>query len=120
MNNIEQYSNSRGDGLVSLYIEKLFLNGRAGHAKKILETLERLESNDLSILLKTKLVKKIKGKENIFELIINWRHANYRIFFSFIDGSIYLTNIFYKKKQKTSINEIDLAENRKKTIEINL
>jgi phage-related protein len=116
MNNIEQYTNSKGEGLIFLYIQKLLSNGRSDHAKKILKTLERLENNDLSILLKIKLVKKINGWENIFELIINWKNANYRIFFSIIKNTFYLTNIFYKKTQKTSVREIDLADKRRKII----
>ncbi|MFA5644145.1 MAG: type II toxin-antitoxin system RelE/ParE family toxin [Patescibacteria group bacterium] len=119
MNNIRQYFNSRGDLLISLYINDLFLKGRVDHAKKILKTLERLEENNLDLLLRIKLVKKIKGRKNIFELIINWKKANYRIFFSIINGNFYLTNIFYKKKKKTPVDEIELAEKRKKELELN-
>ena len=92
----------------------MIITGRAEHAKKILKTLERLEKNYLKILLRIRLVKKIKGWNNIFELIINWGDANYRIFFSIIKNSFYLTNIFNKKTQKTPIREIELADKRRK------
>lgn len=81
INNIKEYSNSRGNLFISNYIQSLFLKGWPDHAKKILKTLERLENNSLESLLKIGLIKKIKGYNNIFELIINWKNANYRIFF---------------------------------------
>jgi len=82
-----------------------------------LKTLERLENNSLESLLKIGLIKKIKGYDNIFELIINWKNANYRIFFSIINNKIYITSILYKKKQKTPFNEIILADKRKKELD---
>jgi phage-related protein len=117
INNIKEYSNSRGNILISDYIQSLFLKGRPDHAKKILKTLERLENNSLESLLKIGLIKKIKGYDNIFELIINWKNANYRIFFSIINNKIYITSILYKKKQKTPFNEIILADKRKKELD---
>lgn len=120
MNKIKEYLNSRGDNIIFVYINNLTKTGRLDHAKKILKTIERVESNNLELLLKIKLVKKLKGFKNIFELVINWKDANYRIFFSIIKSKIYLTNIFNKKKQKTSIKEIMLSEKRKKEIINNL
>lgn len=120
MNKIKEYSNSRGDNIIFVYIDKLAKTGRLDHAKKILKIIEKLENNKLDLLLKIKIVKKIKGFDNIFELIINWKDANYRIFFSIINNTFYLTNIFNKKKQKTPLKEIKLAELRKKEIIINL
>lgn len=120
MNKINEYLNSRGDNVILIYINNLAKTGRLDHAKKILKTIERLENNNLDLLLKIKLVKKLKGFNNIFELIINWKDANYRIFFSIIDNIFCLTNIFNKKKQKTSLKEIKLSEKRKNEIINNL
>jgi len=118
MNNIEQYKTSRGDEVVLIFIIDLSNNGRADHAKRIFKDLERLERYDLGFLMKDKIVKKI-GK-NIYELIINWKNANYRILFSIINGSYWLTNIFYKKTKKTPLKETRLAEQRKKELELSL
>lgn len=116
MNNIEQYKTSRGDEVILVFIKNLSDSGRVEHALKIFKDLERLEKYELSFLMKNKKVKKIK--EDIYELIINWKNANYRILFSMINGSYWLTNIFYKKSQKTPLREIRLAEQRRKELKI--
>lgn len=120
MNKIKEYLNSRGDNIVFVYVNNLTKTDRLDHAKKILKTIERLENNNFELLLKIKLAKKLKGFNNIFELIVNWKDANYRIFFSIINNIFYLTNIFNKKKQKTSSKEIKLSEKRKNEIINNL
>ena len=85
MNNIEQYRTSRGDEVVLEFIKGLSSKGRAEHALKIFKDLEKLEAYELEFLMRNKKVKKIK--ENIYELIVEWKNANYRILFSIINGS---------------------------------
>lgn len=115
MNNIEQYKTSRGEEVIFVFLENLSKCGRADHAKRIYKDLEKLEKFRLEFLLKDRIVKKLE--QNIYELIINWKNANYRIFFSIIKESYWLTNIFYKKTQKTPPRELKLARRRKNELE---
>jgi phage-related protein len=115
MNNIEEYQNSRGDKIVSDFLDYLSNSGRAEHAERILKDLEKLEKYDLGFLLRSGVAKKLD--KNIYELIVNWKNANYRILFSIIDKSFWLTNIFYKKSQKTPLRELELSDERRKILE---
>ncbi len=55
-------------------------------------------------------LKHIHGTESLFEIRINYRNNNYRIFCCFDQGKIIvLFNGFKKKTQKTPKNEIDFA-----------
>ncbi len=116
MNKIKEYTSSSKKSLILKFLKNLNKKGQLDHTKKIIKTIEKLEENKLSLLLKIKLVKKLKGQKNIFELIIKWQDANYRIFFSIINGDYYLTNIFNKKSKKTPRNEIKIAKNRLKKL----
>jgi len=114
MREIQEYKNSRGEELVSDYIDNLSNCGRAPHAQRIFSKLECLQQSDLRLLLRDKIVKKLEP--NLYELIISWREANYRIFFTIINQDYYLLHIFYKKSQKTPRKEINLARNRNKAL----
>lgn len=78
---VEEYISSNNKSYLTSYLKKLTKRGKYDHVKKALKLLEKLEGNELSILIIIKIVKKLKGYNNLYELIINWKEANYRIFF---------------------------------------
>lgn len=65
MREIQEYKNSRGEELVSDYIDNLSNCGRAPHAQRIFSQLECLQQFDLRLLLRDKIVKKLEP--NLYE-----------------------------------------------------
>jgi len=114
MREINDYTNSRGDELISQYINSLADKGRADHAKKIFEKIEHLNKFEFSLLIRDRMVKKLGN--NLYELIIRWKEASYRIFFSIINQDYQLLHVFCKKSQKTPLKELKLATKRLKKI----
>lgn len=115
MNNIQEYSNNRGDEVVSDFLIPLSRRGKSDHVKKIYYDLEKLEQHSLELLLKNQSVKKIGS--NLYELRILWRKESYRIFFCIFGSTYYLIHIFCKKSQKIPKKELKLAIARKNNLE---
>lgn len=59
-------------------------------------------------------LKKLKSTEDIWEVRIQASSDIFRVLGFFETGTFIATNGFYKKTQKTPLNEIALAEKRKK------
>jgi len=111
---IQEYSNKRGDQVISDFLISLSLVGKSDHAKKIFYDLEKLEQYPLNFLLRLNNVKKIN--KNLYELRIAWRRESYRIFFCIQHNTYYLLHIFCKKSQKIPSKELRLAQQRKNNL----
>jgi len=89
-----------------------FLNSLTGNqAKKITWVLELFE--DTSIVPR-QYFKKLENTDNIWEIRVIYSGDIFRILGFFEpNGNFLVTNGFVKKTQKTPLNEIRLAEDRK-------
>ena len=106
---IQFYRNRRGDCPVAEYINSLKEEERL----MILNDEERLESVTLYELLKPRIVVKLKGVSNLYEL----RSRCFRILFSIYSEFYLLLSMFRKKSNNTPKNEINKALNFKKDYE---
>lgn len=86
------------------------------HQSQIMNSLKNLEKYGLG-LLATKNAKKIKGHNKLYELRVDYKRINHRIFFTIDRLNIYwVMNYFKKKSNKTPLKELNHAENIKRTI----
>jgi len=94
------------------YPAKEFLDSfRGKQANKITWVLEIFE--DTSIV-PTQYFKKLKGTDDIWEIRVIFSGDIFRLLGFFeTDGNFIITNGFVKKTQKTPLNEITIAEERK-------
>ena len=90
-----------------------FLNSLTGkQAKKITWVLELFE--ETSVIPK-QYFKKLKGTEDIWEIRVVYSGNIFRLLGFFEPkGNFLVTNGFIKKTQKTPLNEINTAEERKR------
>lgn len=95
------------------YPAKEFLDSLTGkQANKITWVLEFFEETSI---VPTQYFKKLKGADEIWEIRIIFSGDIFRLLGFFeTDGNFILTNGFVKKTQKTPLNEIALAEERKR------
>jgi phage-related protein len=95
------------------YPAKDFLDSLTGkQAKKVTWVLQIFE--ETSILPK-QYFKKLTGTENIWEVRVTFAGDIFRLLgFCESNGNFIITNGFVKKTQKTPLNEIKTAEERKR------
>ena len=111
---IEYYVRDRGDSPVSDFLYDHSLPPK--HSAKIIRDIDRLKEYGLQLLLKTEDAKKFKGNkkhDGLYELITNYQGIYYRTMFTVIKDKYWLISIFKKKSNKTSLNEIEKANNIK-------
>lgn len=100
---IYYYSNSRGDEIVSNFINSLDISTRS----RTLRLIDLLE--DYGHRLGLPYSKKIS--RDLYELRARGKN-HIRIIYAFIDNEIYLLHGFRKKTSKIPKKEIELAQNR--------
>ncbi len=107
MREVNFYQTDSGKFPVKEFLESL--TGK--QAKKITWVLELFE--DTSIVPK-QYFKKLSGSDDIWEIRIIYAGDIFRLLGFFdIDGDFIITNGFIKKTQKTPLNEIKTAEERR-------
>lgn len=104
---IYYYSNSRGDEVVANFVSSLDISTRS-RTLRLIDLLENY-GNRLGLPYSKKL------SHNLYELSARGKN-HIRIIYAFIDNKIYLLHGFRKKTPKIPKKEIELAQNRYKSI----
>lgn len=109
------YADSRGRQPAFEWIQHIQKHEKETYNKfyQIQVMLSEIGESIQAGLIKIPGIKKLKGTD-IWQIRVNDHRV---LFFYFANEAIVLTNQFTKKKNETPKNEIDRAENRKKTWE---
>jgi phage-related protein len=107
---VKYYKSKRGDCEILEYIKKEIKEEK--HKIAIIDKIDLLETRALQELLKTKVVEKLKGVKNLYELKTHHGKTIHRILFGIINQYFYLVVVFKKKDQKILKKYIDLAIKR--------
>lgn len=84
--------------------------------KQIVASLKRLSEHGLDAALKIRLVEKMVGYSNLYEIRERDNSINYRIFFPCIDNTCWLVLAVRKKGRKLPLHEIRLADERARSL----
>lgn len=108
--NIELLELRNGRCPVAEFLDNLELKAK----KKVLRTLELIDSYPTSASGKAGLIRKMSGYErfNLFEIRISYQKIKYRIFYCFHASTCFLVHAFKKTTKKTPLKEIQIAVKR--------
>ncbi len=108
MRSINFYHFSNGQSPIEVFLDSL--SGK--QAQKVVWVLKLIEEMEI---VPIQYFKKLVNQDDIWEVRIQMGSDDFRLL-GFFDGGtlIVLTNGFVKKKQKTPVQEIELAVRRKK------
>lgn len=107
MREIIYYRSESGNNPIQDFLDSLSLKQR----ERVLKVLGLVQEPDR---VSTKILKKLVGTEDIWEVRIRLGNDIFRLLGFFDKNNIVLTNGFAKKTQETPRQEIALAEKRKK------